>query len=116
FMPDYIELRHDEFPIASPPLNTTGSKVFVDEKVLKFKAGYGIEGDYTPTGGDLTVQSDGGYFDSKATKTGDYDFTLRLVKIPTTLKRDGLPVKVTFTDPSSGNKATKTITIMPKKK
>jgi len=118
FMHEYKELRHDEFVIAAPPLNVGGggSRVYVDEKVVKFKAGYGIEGDYTPTGGDLTVQADGGYFDSKATKTSDYDFTLRLVKVPTTLKRDGLPVKVTFTDPTSGDKATRTITIMPKKK
>jgi hypothetical protein len=84
--------------------------------VLKFKAGYGIEGEFTPAGGDLAVQAEGGFFDTKATKTGDYDFTLRLVKIPATLKREGLPVKVTYTDPTSGNKTTKTVTIMPKKK
>src|SRR5207249_3260579 len=109
-------LRHDEFTITAPPLNATGSKIYADDKVLKFTAGYGIEGDYSPASGDLTVQSDGGYFDSKATKTGDYDYTLRLVKVPPTLKREGFPVKVTYTDPASGNKVNKTITILSKKR
>jgi hypothetical protein len=62
------------------------------------------------------VQSEGGFFDSKASKTGDYDFSLRLVKPPPNLKREGLPVKVTFIDPTSAQKYTKTIKIVPKKR
>ena len=116
-MREYKELRSDEFVIAAPPLNVGGGgTVYVDEKVVKLKAGFGIEGDYSPTGGDLNVQAEGGYFDSKATTTSDYEFTLRLVKVPTNLKKEGLPVKVTFIDPTSSQKYTKTIKIMPKKR
>jgi len=117
FMRQYTQLRHDEYLIAGPPLNVGGDNtVYADEKVVKLKAGFGIEGDYSPTSGDLSIQSEGGYFDNKAAKTGDYDFTLRLVKVPPTLKKEGLPVKVTFIDPTSAQKYTKTIKIMPKKR
>jgi hypothetical protein len=116
FMRDYNELRHDEFTILSPPLNVgSGARVYADEKVVKLKAGYGIDPEYSPIGGDLNVQSDGNYFDNKATKTADYDFTLRLVKLPPNLK-NGFPVKVLFTDPVTGGKYPKTITILPKKR
>ncbi|MDP4229675.1 MAG: hypothetical protein Q8916_04640 [Bacteroidota bacterium] len=116
FMRTYTQLKKDEFTIAPPPLNVGGGgTVYVDEKVVKLKAGFGIEGDYSPTSGDLNVQSDGGFFDTKAQKTGDYDFTLRLVKAPPNLKKEGLPVKVTFIDPTSAQKFTKTIKIMKKR-
>jgi hypothetical protein len=87
-----------------------------DNPVLQMKAGVGIEGYYSELPGDVEVQSDGNIFDTKASKQEGIKYTLRVLKAPTNVKKDGLPVKVTFREPRSGQQKQKTIIIMPKKK
>jgi hypothetical protein len=116
FAKDYVTLRDDQFVIQPPVLQTGGGGRWQqgDPKMLKFKAGFGIEGYYSAADGDLTATSEGGYFDTKATKIGDYDYQIRMIKEPV-FKRDPIKVKVTFVHPSSGSSTSKTFTLYPKK-
>lgn len=112
FMKEYKELRSDKITIQPPPLQATNARLAAEDKVAKFKAGYGIEGYYSATSGDLDATSDGGYFDTKAVKGTDFDFTLRLVKKPQS-KKD-LPVKITLRDPANGKTTQMTVMVMMK--
>jgi hypothetical protein len=104
FMKEYKELKKDEIPILAPPLNASGSKrLAAEDKVVKFQAGFGIEGHFSETSGDLDAQSEGGYFDNKATKGDAFNFTLRLIKKPTGTK--DITVKVNLRDPATGQTA-----------
>ncbi|MEI8134034.1 MAG: hypothetical protein WCH46_03015 [bacterium] len=123
FAKDYKELKSEDFTILPPPLivgklpprweiggNTT----------LKFQAAVGLlssGADYqSELPGDLDVQSENNVFDSKATKVSGYDYTLRLLKPPANVKKDGVAVKITFKDPKTGMSKVKTVIIMPKKR
>ncbi len=123
FAKDYKELRSDDFTILPPPLligKFPGRWELGGNTIFKIQAAVGLTAsgaDYqSELPGDLDVQSDGNVFDSKASKNSGFDYTLRLLKPPTTVKKDGVPVKVTFKDPKTGMSKTKTIIILPKKR
>ncbi len=122
FSKEFKELRNDEFPIQAPPLLVGGWKsswTIGENPSIKFKAGLGLDNpEYqSPLPGDLEITSDQNFVDQKASKVGDYDFTTRIVKTPSTPpKRDGLQINVVIKDPKTGQSKTKKMTIYPKKK
>ncbi|MBS1902268.1 MAG: hypothetical protein JSS75_01015 [Bacteroidetes bacterium] len=118
FMKNWVELRHDEFAIAAPPFlaKITPPNITPDVRSVKILCGYGIEGHYTDAGGDLDVQSEGGVFDTKASKTGtQFEYSLRVAKFPANIPAKGKAVKVTITDRAGGGTLTRTVTLMPPK-
>lgn len=117
YMRDFVSLDKDEFTIQPPTLVAGGSGKWTqgDPKVIKFKAGFGIEGHFTEADGDLNVNSDGGYLDTKATKLSEYDYQVRVIKEPV-FKRDPIKIKATLTHPGSGTTTTKNFTLSPKKR
>jgi hypothetical protein len=97
---DFVEINKTSVKIEAPPFNATFPKVFYDgdPTTLRFKAGYGIEGDYSEIDGDLTVTSDGSVFDSKATKGEGVSYSIRLIKNPNKTDKKGKDVNVTLSD------------------
>jgi hypothetical protein len=122
FSKDFTELKNAEYTIQAPPLLLAFPKRFElgGSPIVKFQAGIGLEASgaeyQSELPGDLEVQSDGNIFDSKAVKGESFSYTVRLLKPPTNIKKDGMPVKVTVKDPKTGLSKTKTIVLVPKKK
>lgn len=125
FSKEFKELRTDEFTILAPPLLVGGwpGKWYIgDNPILNFKAGIGLAdagSDYqSEAPGDFVVTSEPNIMDSKATRGDNYKYTLRILKPPTpsSVKKDGYPVKITFSDPKSGGTKSRTLLIFPKKK
>jgi hypothetical protein len=116
YTPDYVTIKKDEFVIDPPPLNVTVLKwTQGDPKVIKFKAGFGVEGSYSQIDGDLNVTSEGNFLDNRAVKGEEFYYTIRVIKEPP-LKRDPIKIKATFTHPGSGTSVSRTVTLMPKKR
>jgi hypothetical protein len=122
FGKDYTQLRSDDFTVIAPPILLSIPKRFElgGSPIIKLQAGVGLEAsgsDYqSELPGDLDVQSDENIFDSKAVKGDGFNYTLRMIKPPSNVKKDGKPVKITFKDPKTGMSGTKTVVIFPKKK
>ncbi len=122
FSKDYKELRSDDFTILPPPLLVVAPARWSigDPVILNMKAGIGLKdaGDayQSELPGDLEVQSDGNIFDSKASKADGIKYTLRMLKPPTTVPKDGRVVSLVFRDPKSGQSVQKKIVILPKKR
>ncbi|HYM20726.1 MAG TPA: hypothetical protein VEW28_06960 [Candidatus Kapabacteria bacterium] len=119
YMKDYIQLRHDNLPIKLPPLHAKvdGPAVTPDIKIVRIIAGYGIPGQYSEVGGDLDVQSDGGAFETKATKSGaEFGYILRVVKFPQNVPAKGKEISVTLTDHTTGGSTKMAVLFMPAKR
>jgi hypothetical protein len=123
FSKDYTQLRSDDFSILAPPLligKFPSRWEMGGNTNFKIQAGVGLTAagaDYqSELPGDLDVQSEGNVFDTKASKSNGFDYTLRMLKPPTNVKKEGVPIKVTFRDPKTGMSKTKTILILPKKR
>ncbi|MFI5264545.1 MAG: hypothetical protein ACHQM6_08525, partial [Candidatus Kapaibacterium sp.] len=122
FSKDYKELKTDDFIIQPPPLLVLAPPRWSigDPVILNMKAGVGLKdaGDayQSELPGDLEVQSDGNMFDSKATKTDGIKFTMRMLKPPASVPKDGRVVSLVFRDPKSGQSVQKKIIILPKKR
>ncbi len=123
FGKEYKELKNADFVIAAPPLliGKFPSRFELGGNTnFNLQAGVGLTSagsEYqSELPGDLDVQSDGNIFDSKATKKDGFNYSLRMLKPPTNVKKDGFPVKVTFKDSKTGMSKTKTIIILPKKR
>jgi hypothetical protein len=124
FSRDYALLKSDEFTISAPPMLIAmpGRWSIGDNTMLKIKAGVGLMeagSDYqSELPGDITVESEPNIFDNKASKSDGINYTLRITHPPSAdkVKRDGMPVKVTFRDAKTGVSKTKNFLILPKKR
>jgi hypothetical protein len=115
---EYVEISKESVKILAPPFNATFGKTYYDgdPMTIRFKAGYGIDGDFSEIDGDLNVTSDGGVFDSKATKGEGINYTVRILKNPNKTDKKGKDINVTLTDPKTGQSKSKIVRFFPKRK
>ena len=119
---EFKVLRTNEFTILPPPLlvQVPSRWNIGDPIIINMKAGVGLAeagSDYqSELPGDLECTSDGNIFSDKATKVDGIKFTLRMLKPPASVPKDGKIINLIFKDPKSGRSKQKKITIFPKKR